>query len=82
MNPLNRPSSIYPDPNDKDCRTCKFWDGDRSWPTDENWEGRCSVLISGIFPPYFSKALEELSGEPITKATERCSFHEYQQRPF
>ena len=58
------------DPNERGCRTCRYWDGDRSWPTDETRTGRCSLPL----PPYLLRALE---AEPVTKATEDCRFHDY-----
>ena len=64
------------DPNEKACRTCMYWDGDRSWPTDESLTGACS-LSSERFPPFFSKVLEAAGVEPVTKATDSCQFHEY-----
>ena len=54
-------------PYEHGCRTCRYWDGDRSWPTDETRTGRCSLPL----PPYLLRALE---AEPVTKATEDCRF--------
>ena len=61
------------DPNDKDCRTCHYWDGDRSWPTDEGWIGHCSLPL----PPYL---LALVDGKPETRATDRCHTHRYYSR--
>ena len=59
------------DPNERGCRTCEFWDGDRSWPTDETRVGMCSVSL----PPYLVRKVP-----PQTKATDACRFHEYRRR--
>ena len=59
------------DPNERGCRTCQFWGGDRSWPTDETRTGLCGVLL----PPYLAR-----KGPPETKATDACMFHEYASR--
>lgn len=55
------------DPNEISCRTCRYWDGDRSWPTDETRTGKCSVPL----PPYL------MQQEPVTRVTDTCRFHLY-----
>ena len=60
------------DPNERSCRTCRWWDGNRSWPlTDETREGRCSVSL----PPYLLQGVDS-----VTKATDECRFHDYAPR--
>ena len=60
------------DPNEKGCRTCVYWQGDRSWPINEQTPtGLCSVSL----PPYLARR-----GPPETKATDGCRFHEYASR--
>ena len=67
------------DPNEQSCRTCKYWDGQRTWPADESETSRCE-LIDQRFPPYFSQALEGINVETVTRVTDSCLFHEYRQR--
>ena len=64
------------DPNERSCRTCQYWDGERKWPADESETGRCD-LIDHRFPPYLSQVLERISVETVTMVTDSCSFHEY-----
>ena len=63
------------DPNERSCRTCMHWEGDRSFPINEEVTGNCSVL-SGC-PPYFSQVLEVLKVETVTKVTDSCKYHGY-----
>lgn len=60
------------DPHEIGCRTCKHWDGDGSWPTDETRTGHCSLPL----PPYLLRALE---AKPVTKVTDTCQFHRYRR---
>ena len=68
------------DPNERSCRTCHYWGGERLWPIrDEDQEDRCNVLVAGKLPPYLAKALEVVGVEPLTRVADSCSFHEYRR---
>ena len=66
------------DPWQRTCRTCKHWDGDRTWPTDETRLGTCRVPL----PPYLVERRVLVTGSgtyqtPVTSATATCMFHDY-----
>ena len=83
MTAFDTPPSGRPDTNYRECRSCRFWDGDRSPPiASEEREGLCSAVVDGKLPPDFSKVLSLSGVEPITRMTDSCSFHEYQPGRF
>ena len=58
------------DPNERSCRTCRYWSGDRSWPFDK--KSPPAALCGVPLPPYLQRR-----GPSQTTATQSCLFHDY-----
>ena len=72
-----QPSYGPRDPNERSCRTCRSWDGDRSSLADRTRTGSCSMISDGELPPYFAEVFEALEVQLVTTAKDSCSFHDY-----